>query len=128
MSIATDHETNEDDKYHDSLADIEDLIDTLNDKKVIKDPIQETTKNITTNKETNEDDVYYDSLTIIIKNLTDTSKDEKTLKNSNPEITDSNATDSGIYEDDEYHDSVEIIGAMMETPTDKKSLKVQFLK
>ena len=85
MSIATAHETNEDDEYHDSLADIEESMDTLNDKKAI----QETTENIITDKETNEDDVYYDSVTIIMKNLTDTSKDEKILNNSNP---DSDAT------------------------------------
>ena len=98
MSIATAHENNEDDEYHDSLADIEESTKTSNDKKAI----QETTENIITN----EYDVYYDSVTIITKNITDTSKDEKTLKISNLESTDSNASDSGIDEDDEYHESM----------------------
>ena len=88
-NINNDHETEEDDEYHDTLVNMEGLTDTLVSIKDSIEPTAKTTKTEATDNE-NGSDVYHDSLTSIIS------------------LTDITATDSGIDEDEEYHDSLTI--------------------
>ena len=73
------HETDEDDEYHDSFADVEDLTDTQNNERTSQSSNQETTMSIATDHETNEDDEYHDSLADI-EDLIDTLNDKKVIK------------------------------------------------
>ena len=104
-------EIDEDDEYHVSFIDLENLntiqikrettmsiatAHETNEDDEFHDSLSEIEESMDTlnndkgiqekfitGKGTNEDDIYYDSVTFIMKNLTDTSKDENTSKNSN---------------------------------------------